>query len=84
MKNNIIKNLPKLKVFWLESNPISKDTFYKEKVMNILSRLNGVGNKNLILHKYAKKRGQSEEQKQNKNESDYNTNFIKSNIKKFY
>ncbi len=52
--------------------------------MNILSRLNGVGNKNLILHKYAKKRGQSEEQKQNKNESDYNTNFIKSNIKKFY
>ena len=77
-----LKKLHKLKVLWLEGNPISKDNFYKEKVMKILPRLHNLDNKNIILNKFEKKRGQSEEQKQIKNEYDYNVNSKNSNRKK--
>ena len=77
-----LKKLHKLKVLWLEGNPISKDNFYKEKVMNILPRLHNLDNKNIILNRFEKKRGLSEEQKQIKNEYDYNANFKNSNRKK--
>ena len=77
-----LKNLLNLKVLWLDGNPISKDNFYKEKVLNILPRLHNLDNKNIIMYKYGKKRGQSEEQKQIKNECDYNSNAIKNNKKK--
>lgn len=77
-----LKNLPKLKILWLEGNPICKDLFYKEKVLNILPKLHNLDNKNILLYKNEKKRGQSEEQKLIKNECDYNANIIKSNKKK--
>ena len=77
-----LKNLSKLKVLWLEGNPISKDIFYTEKVLNILPKLHNLDNKSILFYKNGRKRGQSEEQKLIKNEFDYNANFIKSNRKK--
>lgn len=77
-----LKNLPKLKVLWLEGNPISKDIFYTEKVLNILPKLNNLDNKNILIHKNIRKKGLSEEQKLIKNQCDLNANMIKSNKKK--
>ena len=77
-----LKNLSKLKVLWLEGNPITKDIFYTEKVLNILQKLHNLDNKSILFYKNGRKRGQSEEQKLMKNEFDYNVNFIKSNRKK--
>ena len=77
-----LKNLSKLKVLWLEGNPITKDIFYTEKVLNILPKLHNLDNKSILFYKNGRKRGQSEEQKLMKNEFDYNVNFIKSNRKK--
>ena len=75
-----LTNLPKLKILWLEGNPICKDFFYKEKVLNILPKLHNLDNKNILLYKNEKKRGQSEEQKLTKNEYDYNANIYFLNI----
>ena len=77
-----LKNLTKLKVLWLEGNPITKDIFYTEKVLNILPKLHNLDNKSILFYKNGRKRGQSEEQKLIKNEFDYNANYIKSNRKK--
>ena len=85
---NHLKNLPNLKILWLEGNPICKDIFYIKKVLNILPKLKNLDNKNMYLYKRdkisAKKRGQSEDQKLKKNECDYNANVISNmNKKKF-
>ena len=77
-----LQNLQKLKVLWLEGNPISKDKFYFKKVLNILPNLHYLDNKTIKLHMNAQKRGQSEEQKIIKNKCDCNTNISKSNRKK--
>ena len=77
-----LKNLSKLKVLWLEGNPITKDVFYAEKVLNILPKLHNLDNKSILFYKNMGKRGQSEEQKLIKNDFDYNANFLKNNRKK--
>ena len=77
-----LKVLSNLKVLWLEGNPISKDFFYREKVIDILPQIQNLDNKKILFNKIEKKRGQSEEQKLIKNECDYNANIIKSNNKK--
>ena len=77
-----LKNLSKLKILWLEGNPITKDIFYTEKVLNILPKLHNLDNKSILFYKNVRKRGQSDEQKLIKNEFDYNANYIKSNRKK--
>ena len=77
-----LKNLPHLKELWLEGNPISKDTFYIKKVLNILPNLHTLDNKNILLYKSRLKRGQSEEQTLIKNSCDYNANIEASKKKK--
>jgi hypothetical protein len=77
-----LKNLPKLKELWLEGNPISNDSFYIKKVLNILPKLHTLDNKNILLYKSKQKRGQSEEQILIKNSCDYNANLANSNKKK--
>ena len=77
-----LKKLPKLKVLWLEGNPISCDILYIEKVLNILPHLHNLDNKNMTLYKNMRKKGQSEEQKLIKNKYDLNANIIKSSKKK--
>ena len=77
-----LQNLPKLKVLWLDGNPISKDKYYFKRILSILPKLHYLDNKNILFHKNAQKRGQSEEQKLIKNEFDYNANNTKTNRKK--
>ena len=77
-----LKNLPKLKVLWLEGNPITKEQFYTEKVLNILPKLHNLDNKNISPYKNIRQKGQSEEQKLLKNQCDLNANIIKSSRKK--
>ena len=72
-----LQNLSHLKELWLDGNPISSDVFYRKKVLNILPQIHFLDNKKVLLYKCKneKKRGQSEEQKQLKNNFDYNANI---------
>jgi len=79
-----LKNLMNLKVLWLEGNPICNDIYYREKVFNILPQAIFLDNKKRIIKRERinnRKRNQSE-QKQRKNEFDYDANISKSNRKK--
>ena len=79
-----LKHLLNLKVLWLEGNPICNDINYREKVFNILPQVIFLDNKKRIIKRERannRKRIQSE-QKQRKNEFDYDTNISKSNMKK--
>ena len=79
-----LKNLMNLKVLWLEGNPICNDIYYREKVFNILPQVIFLDNKKRIIKRERinnRKRNQSE-QKQRKNEFDYDANISKSNRKK--
>ena len=75
-----LKHLMNLKVLWLEGNPICNDIYYREKVFNILPQVIFLDNKKRII-KRDRKRNKSE-QKQRKNEFDYDANISKSNRKK--
>ena len=80
-----LKRLLNLKILWLEGNPICDDVYYREKVLKILPQVINLDNKNCLLKREKiniRKRIQSEEQKQRKNEYDYNANISKSNRKK--
>lgn len=79
-----LKHLMNLKVLWLEGNPICNDIYYREKVFNILPQVIFLDNKKRIIKRERinnRKRNQSE-QKQRKNEFDYDANISKSNRKK--
>jgi hypothetical protein len=79
-----LKHLLNLKVLWLEGNPICNDIYYREKVFNILPQVIFLDNKKRIIKRERinnRKRIQSE-QKQRKNEFDYDANISKSNRKK--
>ena len=79
-----LKHLLNLKVLWLEGNPICNDINYREKVFNILPQVIFLDNKKRIIKRERannRKRIQSE-QKQRKNEFDYDANISKSNRKK--
>ena len=81
---NHLKHLLNLKVLWLEGNPICNDINYREKVFNILPQVIFLDNKKRIIKRERinnRKRIQSE-QKQRKNEFDYDANISKSNRKK--
>ena len=81
---NHLKHLLNLKVLWLEGNPICNDINYREKVFNILPQVIFLDNKKRIIKRERinnRKRIQSE-QKQRKNEFDYDANISKSNMKK--
>jgi len=81
---NHLKRLMNLKVLWLEGNPICNDIYYREKVFNILPQVIFLDNKKRIIKRERinnRKRNQSE-QKQRKNEFDYDANISKSNRKK--
>ena len=76
-----------LKVLWLEGNPICKDKFYRDKVLNILPQVKILDNKRRCFLKYEKeiknkKRLKSVQQKKIKYDFDYNANISKSNRKK--
>ena len=77
-----LRNMKNLKTLWLEGNPIAKDIFYINKVLNILPNLQYLDNKYLLINKVGRKRIFSEEQKQIKNQCDYNINRLNTNQKK--
>jgi Leucine-rich repeat (LRR) protein len=82
-----LRPIRNLKVLWLEGNPICKDNFYRDKVLNILPQVKILDNKNRCISKYEKeiknkKRLKSVQQKKNKYDFDYNANISKSNRKK--
>ncbi len=83
---NHLKHMTKLKVLWLEGNPICDDILYRDKVLNLLPQVNNLDNKNRLL-KYEKenrnkKRLKSVQQKKIKCDFDYDVNITKSNRKK--
>ena len=72
-----LKNLLKLKILWLEGNPISDDPFYRYKVLQILPQVSIFDNKNcesklVKLDVTLRKRNQSENQNRKANYSQIN------------
>ena len=63
-----LKNLTKLKILWLEGNPICEDPFYSQKILKILPQISDFDN-HKTLAKFDKiklpKRNQSENKKYN-------------------